>query len=142
VIQIEQGLEKKSIHKVALFSTEFMSTLEPKCNAFSKLIQSKKGWNDALKELRDPIAHRIPIYAIPQFLDLDEALEYQRKLKDMIESSSRLDFNRSDELNAELEHLGTYEPAFYYSDFSENRIYAVNAQIKEDLKNTREILSA
>jgi len=63
---------------VGLNRSKFLTRLEAVDAPFTQQIREYIPWQNELRSLRDPAAHRIPIYPIPGVLEGVEALEAQR----------------------------------------------------------------
>lgn len=129
----------KDRRKVGLFNSDFQKKLIDQFDNLCQILMEKKEWSKTLKDLRDPIANRIPLYAVPAVVDAEEAKEYEDKLIQMTEAINNLDFKRSDSLFEELNRIGTYSPVFHHSDDSRQSIYPVNVQVEQDLDHLTEL---
>jgi len=125
----------KNRRRVGLFNAEFLNQVRNKFPEFYKTLKAKERWNTDLKSLRDPIAHRVPIYAVPSFLNKEEAEEYQRKYSQAINYLNRLDLEEVERLFDEIKRLGTYVPVFHVAESNEQKLYPVNVQVESDLDN-------
>lgn len=130
----------KDKHRVDLFKKDFMRSIKAKFPDFYQALQTKKDWNHDLKNRRDPVAHRIPIYAIPSFLDKEEAARYEKKYTEAISYLNDLDFKESDGLLEEIQQMGTYLPMFHHTEGLEQKLYPVSPQVVCDLDNMTEII--
>jgi hypothetical protein len=63
--------EGKGRTRVNLFSKDFVAALTIKDAACARAIQGYDAWSRELADLRDPAAHRIPLYAIPGHMNSD-----------------------------------------------------------------------
>jgi hypothetical protein len=54
--------------QIGLFDTRFRKALALSVPSLNKIIANHDAWHDELREFRDPVAHRIPLYAAPGVL--------------------------------------------------------------------------
>ena len=72
-------------------------------------------WHRDLTSLRDPVAHRIPLYAVPAALTRDEAERYKVLSEEANAAISCFDPERANRLVDEMGRLGKYLPVFAHS---------------------------
>ena len=128
--------QSKDRQRVGLFNKEFMEAVKGEFPGFYQALKEKADWNRELRDLRDPVAHRIPIYAVPSFLSQEEATEYRRKYAEAIRCINKLNFEESDRLLEEIGQIGTYVPVFHRTEDAEQKLYPVHDQVERDLDNT------
>lgn len=131
----------KHRRKVGLFTKAFLSETKSKFSELSAILESKKDWRKTLKELRDPVAHRIPIYAVPSFLNPEQVEEYKKKWNTYNDKLLNSDFEEASEILEEITNLGTYAPFFHNVENGQSKIYPVNSQVEYDLDNFFDIAS-
>lgn len=51
--------------KCQLFDSRFLEALDKKNPVLAGFLRDRMAWAKEFKELRDPVAHRIPLYAVP-----------------------------------------------------------------------------
>lgn len=99
------GLGKKNAEVRASFSPEFNGYLD-----------SRQDWIDHhLKGFRDSLAHRIPLYIPPFFVDPKNADEYNRLEADSAAALAAHNPDGYDALQDEQEKLGFYRPWMTHS---------------------------
>jgi hypothetical protein len=96
------GLWRK--HVRSSFSVEFRAYLE-----------GHRNWFDAMKELRDSLAHRIPLYIPPYTVIQSHADEHNRLERAANEALRRLDLDEHDRLESEQKKLGRFRPLIGHS---------------------------
>ena len=100
----------KGRNKCGLFLGSFTDALAiARPNVASELARHKD-WYTELRTLRDPAAHRVPLYAIPGYLTEQEAAEYRRLESLGLERGRAGDHNGMMELIHRATRLGSYEP--------------------------------
>lgn len=78
-------------------------------------LQSYRDWNKEIKERRDPVAHRIPLYVPPSFLNPEERKRYNELFDQHLRAAlEQHDFETSDAAWAELESLGRFPACFMH----------------------------
>lgn len=98
--------KKAGLTKIGLFKKAFMEGLRAVSPEFANMLEPYSGWHQIIKKLRDPIAHRIPIYAVPALLDNQEARQYQAKFVEFAGGIGRRTEDESDKLLDEIRHIG------------------------------------
>ena len=110
--QILPGITEteKGATKVGLFVRSFLTALSLSQPTLAKALEGHKTWHEELRRLRDPAAHRIPLYAIPGYLTEDSAKEYRRLESLGAEKGKAGDHQGMMELIHQASALGAYEP--------------------------------
>lgn len=65
-----------------------------------------------MSELRDPSAHRIPLYVIPQILNKSESEQYNQYKQEGINKAHKLDFDGADKYFEHIQSIGEFSPLF------------------------------
>jgi hypothetical protein len=97
---------------VDLFSAKFR-----KLPAFSQIMQeisAHDDWNREVKERRDPVAHRIPLYIPPSMLTEEQAETYVALNNEANEAARNLAFHEFDFKTDQLSNIGTFCPYFQH----------------------------
>ena len=92
---VRVGLGKKSKEVRASFSIDFVAYLD-----------KRQPWVDRLKDFRDALAHRIPLYILPFIVDPKHIDEYNRLDEESGAALGRGDLERYDKLQAQQKLLG------------------------------------
>jgi len=116
--------------KVSLFGKAFQDGLEEREVPFLGLLKELSAWSMDMKTFRDPIAHRIPLYAIPSVLSQEEATQYQETFKRAMSVSAEGKLEEAEVLLSKVNALGSYVPAF--SGTFETSPYSIYPQVTED----------
>ena len=116
------GLGPKCKEVRGSFSEEFVAQLE-----------KHQDWVDKhLKEFRDSLAHRIPLY-IPPFIITPEFVdEYNEKERASGEARQKRDFALSEKLQAEQQELGIWRPWMTHSVTERSAHVVFHAQLLQD----------
>jgi hypothetical protein len=126
--------------KVALFSKDFetqLKTIFPRTSAF---VASSKAWHADLKALRDPVAHRVPLYAVPAFMTSSQNDDFQRYQQLVWKSLAAGDTDAAQNYANEANQIGTFEPVFT-SNGSQD-LHDIEGRIMFDLQKVTELLGA
>ncbi len=116
------GLGKKSKEVRDSFSPDFVAYLD-----------KRQPWVDHLKDFRDALAHRIPLYIPPFFVDPKHIDEYNRLEMESEAALGRLDFDLYAKLQAEQKgRLGFYRPWMVHSVSEESRRVPFHEQMLND----------
>lgn len=73
-----------------------------------------KAWSKELKEKRDPVAHRIPLYMPPTVLLPDEVKRFQELQDQHMQCAVNLDFEAAEQRFEELNNIGRLLPCFVH----------------------------
>lgn len=105
-------LNERGRAKVGIFSHCVTS-----CEALSEIRDSllaHKKWGDEVRDRRDPVAHRIPLYVPPTHLQDGEYDKYSNKFDEFFSASEALDFEKADVFIKQLDEVGTFVPIFMH----------------------------
>ncbi|MFZ2654962.1 MAG: hypothetical protein WAX69_08585 [Victivallales bacterium] len=125
--------------RVGLFRNEFMKAL-PAGKGIAEFLETKKEWHTETKKFRDPIAHRIPLYAVPCMMTNEQCEDYNRLERESFAALTAGDIERHDELEAKKACIGTYHPVFGHDADNKPAIYPIKEQIEIDSKNLLDIM--
>ena len=107
---------------VGFFSKKFRK----KSNTFKTIepyITEHDDWNRELKDRRDPVAHRIPLYVPHTIVTEDEAVIYNELNNKFLEQTQMLDFEGGDSSFEEIHKIGKFFPYFIHHPDSVIPIY-------------------
>ncbi len=122
--------------KVGLFKNEFQIELNDV--ATTEFLQSKNDWHTSTKDWRDPIAHRIPLYAIPCVFSKEEAAEFERLSHLALEALKAGDAELSDSYHTAKMKLGTYHPIFAHE--TNGHPTSIKEQVESDARNLLDVI--
>ncbi|MDA1305088.1 MAG: hypothetical protein O2999_12470 [Nitrospirae bacterium] len=125
--------------KVSLFGTAFQRRLEEGKVPFLGLLKELSAWSIDMKTFRDPIAHRIPLYAIPSVLSQEEATQYQETFNRAMRVLAEGKLEEVEVLLNNAEALGSYVPSFSGSFASTTSPRPIYPQVTEDYANVIKI---
>jgi hypothetical protein len=77
-------------------------------------VSAHSDWADEVKDRRDPVAHRIPLYVPPSALTGEEQAEYQDLTRRWYEAANRMDFTACEQLDEQRQRIGTFLPCFMH----------------------------
>lgn len=101
-------------------------------NEFRAYLESRQTWFENLKDFRDSLAHRIPLY-IPPFIVTPETVDEYNKLEQASgEAMRRADINEYDRLQAEQKRLGKFRPWMTHSQFEKAPSVVFHSQLVAD----------
>jgi len=87
------------------------------CPAFATIepdMKAHAAWSADLKQRRDPVAHRIPLYIPPSAITQGEAERYASLAQQHIDLAAAHDFEGSQAAFDSLHALGTFTPVFMH----------------------------
>jgi hypothetical protein len=121
--------------QINLFGRQFLEALTKLTPGLASALRVREPWNADLKALRDPAAHRIPIYAVPGVLDQAHGEEFQRLQKEATRLFATGDHNGGMDLIFQSQTLGTYQPWMALSYESGFELRDVVKQVGQDDEN-------
>jgi hypothetical protein len=94
----------------------FKRTLAADCNLKPTIdaLSSFSDWERDIKTLRDPAAHRMPLYVPPGAYTEEEAAEVDRYDHLKIDALGAQDFQRMSDLRSARDRVGTFVPVFLH----------------------------
>jgi len=126
--------------KVGLFKNQFLGKIQNKKDGILyKELKSKLDWYRQLTDLRDPLAHRIPLYVTPAILTEEEGEEYRQLRIQFHECMGKHDFEGAEKALDQQQVLGTYGGKFVNIENGNWQDYPITSQIEKDLENFIEI---
>src|SRR3990172_11478745 len=124
--ELYQTLKSSQMH---MFSDKIKKKSKQK--AFWEKIHQYKKWEKELKEKRDPVAHRMPLYVVPQcFRSQDELERYEESAGQFLKQASQLNFERADNARIAAEKEGEFVPCFSHAPKIEY-VYAIYPTIPD-----------
>jgi hypothetical protein len=106
------AIQSLSRMEINLFSKKFRLL-----SSFSEIeeeILSHDSWNKDVKNRRDPVAHRIPLYVPPSILNENEADSYKQLYGKYLENIQEVAFEKADANFEKLNHIGRFFPHFVH----------------------------
>ena len=122
--------DTRSRQDCSLFGKKFLESLRERDQQLVAFLTSYTAWNRALRDFRDPAAHRIPLCAAPGVLPPERMAELRSKQEEALAAIDRgesslpyLDDARS---------LASYMPVFVLSDTEGLSVKSIPGQIGAD----------
>jgi len=129
--------------RVGLFKDEFLGKIQNVKNGILyKELKSKLDWHRQLADLRDPLAHRIPLYVTPAILTEEQGEKYRQLRIQFYECMDKNDFEGAEKALHQQQTLGTYGGLFVNVENGDWQEYPITSQIEKDLENFIEIATA
>lgn len=126
--------EKEAVaQKVNLFGESFLGKLASVAPDTAAFVRGHADWHSDLKSVRDPVAHRIPIYAVPAVLTSDAAERYRTIYQRAEEARAVGDLDLAGRLFEELNGIGDYIPYFAHSPSAAKSVRKIYPQVADDL---------
>lgn len=125
----EDGSKRQQVN---LFDSSFTKALQPLAPALASSLAAHAEWHRDLRNLRDPAAHRIPVYPAPGVMTEQQASDAQR-LHD--EASALFSAGRHKEgmdLLYRTNTLGTYQPIMILSHDGHYEPRGIAQQVLDD----------
>jgi hypothetical protein len=132
-----ESIDKKN---VGLYSKKTQNYMD--CN-FKIYLNSNnmKLWHfEYLKNYRDALSHRIPLYVPPKSLNPDQKKEEEILAGKITEAFSKKDFEKMDILQDRLDKNGDPAPFFMHSFHESDQKVVLHAQVITDFGTVHEII--
>jgi hypothetical protein len=91
-----------------LFGKECVQVMGQTLPRLQQVVSSYSAWAKDFKELRDPIAHRVPMYAVPAVAFDDEKRQFERLSSEANQAAESGDFDTFRTKMQEAQDVGTY----------------------------------
>lgn len=105
---------------------------------FSAYIDSRDDWFKGIRDFRDALAHRIPLYIPPYIVTPDVVDEYNRLERDSGEALRGRKLGEYDRLQAEQKKLGRFRPWMTHSRTENAHSIAFHPQLLADFNTIDE----
>lgn len=126
-----------------LFKEDFLKCLSLRHPKLAGVLNNNKTWIRTVVELRDPAAHRIPIYVPPSVITTKEQIEKFRSLEAEIAEHIHGDGNRSvSEFYREAQAVAEFMPIMILSTHEGLRLCSIDKQVRYDQGMYLKIASA
>lgn len=122
--------------KVGLFKPAFQGELNDLST--TDFLRSKVDWHVATKDWRDPIAHRIPLYAVPCVLTEAEKEKFEQLWQLETDALKQGLVALSEQYHEQKMRLGTYHPIFAHE--SDVLPTPIKEQVEVDARNLLDIV--
>ncbi len=99
--------------QIGLFSQKYRTELDV-YPTIANDIQVHDDWEKDVKERRDPVAHRIPLYVPHTIVTEDQAEQYNQYYEHFISATNTMDFEESDNALNQMHNIGTFLPCFLH----------------------------
>ena len=137
------GMQEEALaQKVNLFGPAFLEKLTAVAPGVALSVRQHAEWHLDLKGIRDSVAHRVPIYAVPAVLTQEEAERYRSVCQRAEEARRGGDPDLAARLFAELDGIGDYVPYFAHSPSATNSVRKVYPQVADDLSIVLELVES
>lgn len=131
--------EEAVASKVNLFGEPFLQRLTSAAPDLAASVRRHAHWQRDLKTIRDPVAHRIPIYAVPAVLSAEEAERYRTAYQRAEEARAVGDLDLAGRVFEELNDIGDYVPYFAQLPSATGGVRKVYPQVADDLSIVLEL---
>ena len=115
-----------------LFADSFIEAVNNALPTVAEVLRSEKLWASELKSLRDPVAHRIPLYAVPGVASPAEAAKFSQKWDEVLGAVQRGDMAGGLAQIVEADRIGRYRPIFGQSGPQGTEVREIGPQIDRD----------
>ncbi len=127
--------------QVGLFMGNFRKNIAKQFNDLGQVLNDSSAWFTDLKNKRDPIAHRIPLYAVYSILTETEEKQYQEKSIELREAVNKIELGTAGALLKELGQMGKYSSVFYHQQQNDSN-FVDFIQVEQDLDTLNKVITA
>lgn len=125
-----RGADRQFVH---LFGRSFLAALALKDAELAEKLEAMAKWGRELSKVRDPAAHRIPLFIPPSVLDSDGGARVAQIDRDMEDAASRGDFTDFHSLMAQRWNQGVFRPVVGMSEQEGLALFALPKVLNRDL---------
>jgi hypothetical protein len=119
--------------KVNLFGQEFIAQLEPVDSRLASRLRALRAWFDSFTNLRDPAAHRVPLYAPPGVITTQAQMDEFKRLDELAgRPESELGGERRIEIMRRAHRVGRYAPVMVMSSLGGLQLRPLGRQVMAD----------
>jgi hypothetical protein len=134
------GARELSGQQIDLFGQRFAERLQEADREFARRISKFRKWFVELKELRNPAAHRAPLYVAPSIIGEDEEAEVQGLWRRHGDLAAKGDREGAFEVLMEIEQFGRFLPWLLTPGEEGPPARGLFEQIQEDHEHFLQIL--
>lgn len=132
---------------IDLFGKAFLDSLGKKSCCHVRPIVALKQWGLDLAKLRDPAAHRVPLYVPPGIMTSQEQVDEFRRLDELSGTpEDELGGRSRIEVILEAQRVSSFAPVFCVTSLAGIQLYSIPRQVLADhrryLHLTRKVLEA
>ncbi len=118
--------------KCNLFGLPFLDALKSQHSELASVLQQHGNWAKELAELRDPAAHRIPIYVPPSVITSQEQVDEFRRIEAKADVGSSERNRPISEIYREAQAVSDFMPVMIISTTQGLRIRSISEQVRLD----------
>lgn len=119
--------------KIHLFGDDFIRAVEACSVSHAAHLSAMKAWGRDLAELRDPAAHRIPLYVPPGVITTQEQVDEFRRLDQLSGApESELGGRRRIDIMTEAQQVSSFAPVFCVTSATGIEVYNIPKQLLSD----------
>ncbi|MFH0708909.1 MAG: hypothetical protein V2A75_01765 [Pseudomonadota bacterium] len=127
--------------EIGIYNTKFFEKLRIEDENLHINLKVYKAWYEKLKDFRDPVAHRIPLYCPPiSITDAKEFEEYNNLNTKLSEVKYKDNPQQYMELVDKLHHIGSFQPVFIVLSENEILSYDLRKTTHADYKSFLEVM--
>lgn len=106
---------------------------------FRAYLNSHEPWFEHIREFRDLLAHRIPLYIPPYGVEKSKIEEHSRLEQEAVAALQQGDFEAHDHLREEQRNLGKFRPWMTYSLYEQAPTIVFHGQLLTDYATIDEL---
>jgi hypothetical protein len=122
-------------NKISIFHPEFSKRLSSMDRKRTELILEYQPWYKEIKLLRDPAAHRIPLYCPPGILRPEDKEIIQAKKTNLEQTDYSKNPDAYMDNFREMSQIGRFEPIFISNTEKEDTIFSLKRTTDHDFNN-------
>lgn len=128
-----RGEDDKELHARQVgFGQGYRAVLRSLSNEFRDYLESRQKWFGHIKDFRDSLAHRIPLYIPPFMVTPEKADEFNRLEQEASGALRRGDSKEYDRLQSEQQKLGFFRPWMTHSQIEKAPAVVFHQQLLQD----------
>lgn len=139
LIHEKQSAAKIDKKRIGLYMNKTQEYLTVEFRSYLNSDRMKKWYGEYLKNYRDALSHRIPLYVPPKALNPEQAAQVEQIENKIADCYKSLDLDTIDKLRKEQESIGDVCLLISHA-FSESKPVVLHAQLIADFNTIEEIV--
>jgi len=128
--------------QIGLFGKAFRDRLSAAHPEFAEALSRGVTALAELPQLRDPVAHRIPLYVVPAVLTEEESRQHSKLTNEWNRANAERAPDRAEEAMKAMGRLGVFRPMFAHSLREPLSAYSLHGRLGSDLEAINVIIFA
>ncbi|MGV7222430.1 MAG: hypothetical protein ACQ9MH_12975 [Nitrospinales bacterium] len=126
--------------KIGLYRNEIQKLLSSEFKNYINSEEISHWHNSYLKEYRDTLAHRIPLYVPPKFLEPEEQEEEKTLWRKWEDAGKRRNIDEEKKIENKIKEIGVPAPVYTHSLDEDKKLMKLHIQVITDFTTIEKII--